>query len=223
MKIPKIINFVWIGGNPLPEKFQYCIQTWKNLHPDWEINLVTDENIPSLINQELFDSVPGIVLKADILKLELLYRGSVVVDTDMECFKNIEPIIEDLEFFSCGEQTGVIGNAIMGATPKHPSVLKLIKALPASVDKNSDYGPNVISGPVYMTKMLSFDEVYTFGPEYFFPIPPGVKEEVGQSEKYPLAYGLHHFEGSWVDKEDKKNWEEWTEQFHDEWFLEIKK
>jgi len=55
-----------------------------------------------------------------------------------------------------------------------------------------------------MTKMLSFDEVYTFGPEYFFPIPPGVKEEVGQSEKYPLAYGLHHFEGSWVDKEDKK-------------------
>lgn len=219
MKIPKVFHQIWIGGNPIPPEFLYYRETWQKLHPEWEIRVWTDDNLPKdLINQDVIENVEGIVLKVDLLKLEILYKfGGVFIDTDFECYKNIEPIIKDLDIFSAGEKAGIIGNAIMGATPNHPVFLKALKAMPKSIEENADFGPNIKTGPIFMTKTLSFDEIFVFSPHYFFPIPPTFKESINQSEKYPDAYAIHHFAGSWVGKEEKKGWDDWNEKNKDEW------
>ena len=210
MKIPKTFHRIWVGEDPIPDEFIYYGETWEKLHPDWEMKLWTDKNMPKLINQELFDVSP-VVLRSDIARFEILYKyGGVYIDTDFECYKNIEPIIKDLEIFSAGEKEGVIGNAIMGAIPTHPVMLKLIKKAPKSIIKNHEYGPNVKTGPIFMTKTLSFEEIYVFGPEYFFPAPPATNVPPNQGYLYPKAYGMHHWAASWIGKEEKIGFTEWV-------------
>jgi len=110
----------------------------------------------------------------------------------------------------------VIGNAILGSTQRHSIFKKLIDALPQSFEENKGHGPNIICGPVFMTKTVSFDELPTFGPEYFFPTPPGTSNPPGENDKYPEAYACHHWERSWVGKEGKKNFEQWVKENKEE-------
>jgi mannosyltransferase OCH1-like enzyme len=219
MLIPKIFHQIWIGGNPLPSEFEFYRQTWKDLHPDWEFMVWTDDNLPDeLINQQSFDEAEGIVCKVDLLKLEVIYKyGGIFIDSDFECYKNIEKLIENLDVFSAGEKEGIIGNAIMGATPKHPVFLKIINAAPQSIKENVEFGPNIKTGPIFMTKILNFSEIHVFGPAYFFPIPPTTKESIRQSDKYPGAYAIHHWAGSWVGKEEKKSWDDWSKENRQDW------
>lgn len=37
--IPKIIHFCWLSGDAYPQKIQYCIKSWKNILPEYEIRL----------------------------------------------------------------------------------------------------------------------------------------------------------------------------------------
>ena len=35
--IPKVIHYMWLGGKPLPESLQNCVDSWKKYCPDYEI------------------------------------------------------------------------------------------------------------------------------------------------------------------------------------------
>lgn len=37
MAIPKIIHYVWVGGNPKSKDIKRCMKTWKNYLKDYEI------------------------------------------------------------------------------------------------------------------------------------------------------------------------------------------
>lgn len=209
MKIPKIFHTIWIGGKRLPDEFVQYRETWMNLHPDWEFILWNDENLPELINQKLFNKTKEIVVRADLLKLELLYSyGGIFIDTDFECYKNIEPLLSGIECFSCGERPGIIGNAIMGSLPGHPSFKKLINNVEENINENMPYGPNIKTGPVYLTKTLTPEEIYLFPTEYFFPVPAGHSIEPNMGHLFPKSYGVHHWAASWVGVEEKKDWGE---------------
>lgn len=41
--IPKIIHYVWFGGNPHTKLQKKCMRSWKKFCPDWEI-IRWDEN-----------------------------------------------------------------------------------------------------------------------------------------------------------------------------------
>ena len=53
-KIPKIIHQIWVGGKKIPQKYKKLIKTVKDVHPDWEYKLWTNEMwivFPGLIKQ----------------------------------------------------------------------------------------------------------------------------------------------------------------------------
>ena len=35
--IPKIIHYVWVGGNPKPKNIQKCMKTWSKHLKDYQI------------------------------------------------------------------------------------------------------------------------------------------------------------------------------------------
>ena len=35
--IPKVIHYIWLGGQPLPKIAEKCISSWKKYCPDYEI------------------------------------------------------------------------------------------------------------------------------------------------------------------------------------------
>ena len=56
--IPRIIHLIWVGSN-LPTHLNRIIDHCKELHPDWEVRVWTDDDIkslPSFHNASAFDS-----------------------------------------------------------------------------------------------------------------------------------------------------------------------
>jgi mannosyltransferase OCH1-like enzyme len=209
MIIPKKAHQIWLGGDPIPEEFKYYTSTFKKLHPNWEYILWTEKNIPveSFVNKELYKKIKEVVVKTDIARFELLrLYGGIYADQDMEFYKNIEPLLKDVDIFSCGEREGIIGNAILGSVPNHPTLTKVLKTVPKSVEENKPYGGNIKTGPVFLTRLLDYKKDLTvLRTGYFFPTPAGMPSERGLAHKYPNAFGNHHWAASWVglDKEEK--------------------
>jgi mannosyltransferase OCH1-like enzyme len=69
--IPKKIFQIWIGPKKPPTEW---MQTWKDMNPTWEYNIITNDNIPEIKNRKQFDMMEELAGKADILRVELLYN-----------------------------------------------------------------------------------------------------------------------------------------------------
>lgn len=169
--IPKIIHQIWIGNSDIPSSCQQYIDSWKTHHPDWEYRLWTDDNMIKLQNQELYDSTTSVRQKADIARYELLYQfGGVYVDIDMECFKNIEPLLDEVEFFVGTEDDFYFSNELMGCMPHHELMCELIEGIPSSMHSAYNLTIDEQSGPIYITKyLLWMPQVTVVDQEIFFP------------------------------------------------------
>ena len=42
--IPKIIHYVWVGGNPKPKNIQRCMKTWQKHLQDYQIIEWNEDN-----------------------------------------------------------------------------------------------------------------------------------------------------------------------------------
>src|SRR5690606_29316863 len=62
--------------------------------------------------------------KADIMRYEILYKyGGVYVDTDFQCFRSIDVLLQDLQCFVCNgdwDAEDAMSIGIFGAVPNHP-------------------------------------------------------------------------------------------------------
>ncbi|MBA3850492.1 MAG: hypothetical protein C0502_10955 [Opitutus sp.] len=202
MTIPRIFHRIWLGPKPLPAEFAAFGETWAALHPGWEMRLWTDANLPPLANQALFDSAPSFAAKADILRYELLLRfGGVYVDTDFECLKSIEPLLDDVECFVAQQKDldadfgkfCYVNNALMGAAPGHPLFRDLVESLPQHMASlPPDVPASYLTGPHYLTTVLqSHPEAKIFPAKFFYPYT--ATERWRRHEKFPDAYAVHHW------------------------------
>ncbi len=184
----------------MPEVFRDFAEGWRRLHPDWEFCMWGRDGLPPLRNQDLFDRAavlcPGLEgqLRADILRYELLYQyGGVWIDTDFECRKAIDPLLEGVECFASWVTDDWLNNAIMGAVPGHPFIRRLIDGLPASLAAHPNAAPRVVSGPQYLTWIWRKDPagVTLFPKESFHPY---LWNELDRAdEPFPEAYAVHHW------------------------------
>src|SRR5688572_26508707 len=145
----------------MPEEFQRYGEQWQQIHPNWRMCLWTQDNVPRLINQRLFDEADELApmspgqFKADVLRYELIWRyGGVWIDCDFEPRKPIDELLVGVECFAAWEKQDVwIANGLMGAVPEHPFIRLLIDNLEANVETNAGARPTKLSGPQYLTKL----------------------------------------------------------------------
>jgi hypothetical protein len=81
--IPKIIWAFW-DSKEMPEVVKICINNWKELHPDFEINILNNETIHTFLPNfpKLKDFNP--VFKSDLLRLSLLKEyGGIYLDASV--------------------------------------------------------------------------------------------------------------------------------------------
>jgi mannosyltransferase OCH1-like enzyme len=196
--IPKIIHRIWIEGEPLPDEFEYYGKTWAEKHPDWEMKLWTNKNMIPLQNQKAYNDAKLMAQKADIARFELLYNfGGVYVDCDFECLKNIEALISNIEAFAAIESPGIVCPSIMGCTPKNHIFKMLIDDMPESIKINSHLPITYQTGPIYITtKLRGRKDITIFRSELFYPYL--YTEKYRKGEKFPNAYAVHHWSGSWL-------------------------
>lgn len=196
--IPKIIHRIWVGNKQIPEEFAAYEQTWKKHHPDWEMKLWTEDNMISLQNQKEYDYAKELAKKADIARYEILYQfGGVYVDCDVECLKNIEPLLEHIEAFAGAEDNYYITNAVMGCTVHNGIMKYIIDNIPASIQRNSAQEINYQTGPIFITELLkNVSGFKVFEKDIFYPYHWTEKNRKG--ERFEQAYAVHHWAASWT-------------------------
>lgn len=121
-KIPKIIHFCWLSGDPYPDSIQKCLDTWKRVLPDYEIKLWSKDTFD--INsvrwvKEAFEC-KKYAFAADFIRFWALYNyGGIYLDSDIEVIKNYDDFLENTSFMGF-EYLGIPEAATIGAVPGVP-------------------------------------------------------------------------------------------------------
>jgi mannosyltransferase OCH1-like enzyme len=134
--------------------------------------------------------------RSDILRLEVLWlEGGVYVDTDFECHKPLDPLIDGLDFFTAKlKPNGWVNNAFLGATAQHPIVDRALNDLRPrefhGYDKHA-------AGPRFLDSLLRDyeNEVTLLAPELFYQTSP---------TQFADAYATHHAAASWRGVEEQR-------------------
>jgi mannosyltransferase OCH1-like enzyme len=198
--IPRIFHQIWINKkNPeLPEKFRIYRDSWLKFHPDWKYKLWNLDNLdftPS--RMDIINIAPNYAQIADILRYEILFRhGGVYMDTDFECLRNIDCILEGVRNFACSEDGCSITNAILGSEPNSCYMARCVNALPVRLGRTS---PPDETGPGLLTRVLLggglASDFTLFPQEWFYPY--NWNEPHRANEYFPQAYAVHHWAHSW--------------------------
>ena len=138
--IPRILHQVWVGPDQMPRDFLDYRESWRRHHPDWEMRLWTDESLPGdFVRPEAYERLRNPAERSDIIRLEVLFRfGGVYVDTDVECLRPIDPLLEGVDFFAgyvgrkeVGSKTieNAVNNAVIAAEAGHPVLERALREL----------------------------------------------------------------------------------------------
>lgn len=187
--IPRVLHQIWLGRDALPEDFAGYVEGWRRLHPGWEHHLWTEETLPPGLRPEVYERLRAPAERSDILRLELLARfGGVYLDTDFECLRPLDPLLEGVELFAADlNDEGRVNNAFMGATAGHPAVLRALAELRplhrfGPVDKHG-------TGPLFVDRVLREEGATVFARRLVYP----------NWEERDGAYAFHHWARSWKD------------------------
>lgn len=101
--IPKVIHVCWFSGEAFPPELQRCMQTWKEILPDFKIRVWTRDDALALgvpfVDEAL--SVRKWAFAADVVRLYALFsEGGVYMDTDITIKRRFDEfMIHELTLF----------------------------------------------------------------------------------------------------------------------------
>ncbi|KAF9882889.1 hypothetical protein FE257_004903 [Aspergillus nanangensis] len=132
--IPKIIHQTF-KSDSIPENWKEAQQSCRNLHPDYEYILWTDEMARNFIATHypwFLDSFDGYlypIQRADSIRYFVLaHMGGIYIDLDNGCNRRLDPLLGYSAWVPVTEPTG-ISNDAMGSVPRHPFFIQVIQSL----------------------------------------------------------------------------------------------
>jgi inositol phosphorylceramide mannosyltransferase catalytic subunit len=197
----------------MPDAYVRFGEGWQRHHPDWELRLWTDADLPPLTFPEAFARCRNSGEASDVLRYELLHRlGGVYVDTDVECCRPLDPLIEDVTAFAAWARPKVIGSAVLGSVPGHPAMMAVLKRVCEEAGFGGQFGA---TGPGALTRVLAnAKDVELFGAETFYPrdyfetaqeseLQPRASRDPRQDgESAAVTYAIHHWHATWKTREN---------------------
>ena len=100
--IPKKIHYCWLSGEEMPSWIGKCLETWKDIMPDYELVLWNKNkfDINSLAFVAEACKVKRWAFAADYIRLHALYtEGGIYLDTDVIVRKRFDDLLSH-DFFS---------------------------------------------------------------------------------------------------------------------------
>lgn len=223
--IPKIIHYSWISTDEKPEIVQRCMQTWREILPDYEFILWDTNRIEEEINNSFVEEaimVKKWAFAADYVRCFAVYKyGGIYLDTDVEVIKPFDEFLNYRMFI--GEEgishlNGTIQKVIrltshcFGAEAGHP-YLKLclhyyknrrfILSMNWDLPDNMRYDQTIL--PVIQSQLMTF---YGFKMQGLYydkeqTLSEGIKVfpswyfDAPRRFSMKNVYCIHHCAGSW--------------------------
>ena len=212
--IPKIIHYCWFGGNPLPEKDQKCIESWRKFCPDYKIIEWNESNYNLNRNKYMSDAYKekkwGFV--PDYARFDIIYNeGGFYLDTDVELVKSLDELRSNEAYMGFEGEKWINGGIGFGAEEKN----EVIKGLRDMYDDKSFYKEdgemNLTPSPYYITdffvnkglkrddSMQMIDNMKIYPSEYF-----AAKDyDTGVIHRTENTISIHQYNASWMTKRKK--------------------
>lgn len=224
MMIPKIIHQTW-KNDEIPWEWMPYVEKVKQLNPDWEYKLWTDDMMQKFVEEEFPDFLeaylgfPKNVMRADAFRYLIMYKiGGVYLDLDYEVLKPFDFDIHNVVLpynrqQKYGDKFDGIGNCFFASEPKHQFWLDVIQDLKngrnRNQNKNEPYSTleEETTGPAFLTRVfMQKDYTDIFNPDRleYHPPTPMSKKQMEKIENNGVSYGIHHCAGSWREKSLKK-------------------
>ena len=128
--IPKVIHYIWLGGNPLPKIAEKCMASWKKFCPDYEIKRWDESNLNLDICKycrEAYDA-KKFAFASDVLRYYiLLHEGGIYLDIDVELIKPIDEFLSDGCFTGFERENSINSGLIAGAEKGNEDIKNLFE------------------------------------------------------------------------------------------------
>lgn len=195
--IPKVFHRVWFGPQPIPPPFRDWGYSWMDHHPGWSMTTWYEGTYLPTNIRDLIARCPNYSQMSDVLRYYILSQfGGVYIDTDFQCLRNIEPLIEGASAFAAWQlddhgAEGAVAAGICGAVSGHPLFKSLVDGL-----SDQDVGKFRSIGPAYFTRRVrgGFD-IRILEREHFYPY--SWTELDRRNENFPNSFAVHHWAGKW--------------------------
>ena len=142
----KKVHVIWIGSEYPYEKYKQTFESF-----GYEVKVWNDGK--DLINQDIYDRMTTYAGKADVMRLEILYKyGGLYTDADS---KMIKPLKIDTDLICMRSHSGYIANETIYARPGHPALEEAIYGLRDHIKKLPEE-VNIweIAGATYITPIF---------------------------------------------------------------------
>lgn len=99
--IPKIIHYVWLGNDPLPEEMRKCMDSWHRWMPDYQLVRWSEDSIRDIDSVFIREALgeKKWAFASDVVRLYAIYRyGGIYMDTDVMVYRSFDPLLENNAF-----------------------------------------------------------------------------------------------------------------------------
>lgn len=195
-RIPRILH------RTVPAETTAEVDQWWNeagdLHPGWKLLEHRDPLDPEEWPEtgDLWHLCRSGAQRAGLIRLEALHRwGGIYLDSDVEVFRNLEPLLA-LEGFAAWEDERTVPDAVLGFRPGHPALAIMLERARAELEKGSgawDSGPGVTT-----STLPGRPDVLLLPPGSFFPYHYSEKHRRDEDHgRAPWVFAAHHWAHSW--------------------------
>jgi hypothetical protein len=212
--IPKILHYVWLSGDPLPDILANCKNSWQKYLPDYEWILWDKKKIEGIESTWLKQTLEtkNYAFATDFLRIHALYNyGGIYLDADVELTGTFDPFLKH-KFFIGFEYNNDLEPAVFGSVAGHPLLKDLLeyykqrsfikenkqydrRPLPLIFnEKASKYGFK----PNGKTQRLK-EDINIYPCEYFSPKNLYFKD----FKTTENTVAIHHLVSGWVNKDWK--------------------
>lgn len=126
--IPKIIHYVWVGGNPKPEKIQTCMKTWKKHLGDYKIIEWNESNFDIHENKYVEQAYKQKkwAFVSDYIRAKAVYEyGGIYLDTDVLVLDDLKDLLDNKCFVGFENKDNPF-TAVFGAEKGHPLIKDML-------------------------------------------------------------------------------------------------
>jgi hypothetical protein len=206
--IPKKLHQFWLSGDGFKKKYWPWRMSWLNHNPDFDMVLWTIEKLLSLplpdkLKVVLAHSNIQYTLKTDVGRwLPVYYEGGIIADTDVECLKSIDPLLNTKSFCGKSRPPDDCGNAVVGFEPGNQLCMdaaNLCADLILQDIKKANRDIVFCGVRPHGTMLNKCETIYPV--DYFYPYS-WQEKKAGKKptpELYKNSYCIHHWSGLDVD------------------------
>lgn len=208
--IPKVIHYIWFGGNPLTPLAEKCISSWREFCPDYEIVRWDESNFDDGGNRYFREAIEAKkwAFASDYARLKVLVEnGGFYMDTDVEVLKPLDRFLSD-EALSGFETESRVPTGLMACRDSFPLFARLLHDYD---DRNFiksngqlDLTTNVTlitnacleEGLVLNGEKQTVAGFTLYPKDWFCP----KDHDTGRIELTENSHTIHHFDGSWLPR-----------------------